>query len=58
MGRSSAAEARWLAPKWEAIVVRAKADIGYQGVTSLIPPSDLPTLSVVGEGEVTTSIKH
>jgi hypothetical protein len=42
---------------WEAIVVHAKA-IGYHVVTSLIPPSDLPTLSVVGEGEATISIKH
>ncbi len=43
---------------WEAIVIRAKAGIGYHGVASLIPPFDLPTLSVVGEGEVTISIKH
>ncbi len=42
----------------QAIVVGAKAGIGYHGVASLIPPSDLPTLSVVGEGEVTISIKH
>jgi hypothetical protein len=43
---------------WEEIVMRAKAAIGYHGVISAIPPSDLPTLSVVGEGEVTISIKH
>jgi hypothetical protein len=44
--------------KWEVTVVHAKADIGYHGIASLIPPSHLPTLSVVGEGEVTISIKH
>jgi hypothetical protein len=44
--------------KREAIAVCAKAGIGYHEVVSLIPPSDLPTLSVVGEGEVTISIKH
>ncbi len=44
--------------RWEAIVVHAKAGIGYHGVASSIPPSDLPTLSVVGEGEVTISIKQ
>ncbi len=43
---------------WEAIAMRAKAGIGYHGVASLIPPSDLPTLSVVGKGEVTISIKN
>ncbi len=43
---------------WGAIAVRAKAGIGYHGVVSSIPPSDLPTLSVVGEGEVSISIKH
>ncbi len=32
--------------------------IGYHGVASLIPPSNLPTLSVEGEGEVTITIKH
>ncbi len=32
--------------------------VGYHGVASSIPPSDLPTLSVVGESEVTISIKH
>jgi hypothetical protein len=42
---------------WEVIVVRAKVGISYHGVASLIPPSDLPTLSVVGKGEVTI-IKH
>ncbi len=40
------------------IAVRAKVGIGYHGVASLIPPSDLPTLSVVGEVEATISIKH
>jgi hypothetical protein len=34
-----------------------KAGIGYHGVASSIPRSDLPTLSVVGEGEVTIFIK-
>ncbi len=43
---------------WEAIAVCAKAGIGYRGVASLIPPSVLPTLSEVDEGEVTISIKH
>ncbi len=43
---------------WEGIVVHAKVGIGYHGVISLIPPFDLPTLSVVGEGEVAISIKH
>jgi hypothetical protein len=38
--------------------VHAKVGIGYHGVTSSIPPSDLPAVSVVGEGEVTISIKH
>jgi hypothetical protein len=38
--------------------MRAKMGIGNYGVVSSIPPSDLPTLSVVGEGEVTISIKH
>ncbi len=38
--------------------MHAKVGIGYHGVASLIPPSDLPTLSVVGKGEVTISIKH
>jgi hypothetical protein len=38
--------------------MRAKASTGYHGVASLIPPSDLPTLSIVGEGEVTISIEH
>ncbi len=36
----------------------AKASIGYRGVASYIPPSDLPVLSVVGDGEVTISFKH
>ncbi len=40
-----------------AIAVRAKVGIGYYGVTSSIPPSDLPNLSVVDEGVVTLSIK-
>jgi hypothetical protein len=44
--------------RWEGIVVRAKAGIGYRGVASSIPPSDLPTLSVAGKGEVAISIKH
>jgi hypothetical protein len=39
--------------KWEAIVVRTKAGIGYHGVIRLIPPSDLSTFSAVGKGEVT-----
>ncbi len=43
---------------WEVIVVRAKAGIGYHGVACSIPPFDLPTLSVAGEGEVTITIKH
>ncbi len=43
---------------WEVIAVRAKAGIGYHGVARSITPSDLPTLSVVGKGEVTISIKH
>ncbi len=45
---------------WEAIVVRARASIGYHGVVSSIPSSDLRTLSVVvvGKGEITISIKH
>ncbi len=43
---------------WEAIVVRAKAGVGYHRVASLIPPSDLLTLSVVGKAKVTISIKH
>ncbi len=38
--------------------MRAKAGIGYQGVVSLLPPSDLPTMSVVGKDEVTIFIKH
>ncbi len=42
----------------EGIAVRARVGIGYRGVTNSIPPSDLPTLSVVGESEVTISIKH
>ncbi len=33
---------------WEAIAVRVKAGIGYHGVSSSIPPSDLPTSS--GQG--------
>jgi hypothetical protein len=41
-----------------AIAVCARAGVGYHGVTSSISPSDLPTLSVVGEGEVTIFIKH
>ncbi len=45
-------------PYWEAIAVRAKAGIGYHGVTSSIPPSDRPTSSVVGKGEVMVFIKH
>ncbi len=44
--------------KWEAIAVHARAGIGYHRVASSIPSSDLPTLSLVGEGEVTISIKH
>ncbi len=40
------------------IAGRAKAAIGYHGVVSSIPPSDLPTLSVVDEDEVTIFIKH
>ncbi len=35
-----------------AIVMHAKAVIGYHGVVSSIPPFDLPTLSVVGMNEV------
>ncbi len=35
----------------------AKAGIGYHGVASLIPPSDLPTLSVMGKDGVTISTK-
>ncbi len=38
--------------------MRAKAGISYHGVESSIPPSDLPTMSVVSEGGVTISIKH
>ncbi len=38
--------------------MHAKAGIGYHGVASSIPPSNLPTMSVVGEGEVTIFIKH
>ncbi len=38
--------------------MRAKAGVGYLGVASLIPPSDLLTFSVVGEGEVEIYIKH
>jgi hypothetical protein len=38
--------------------VRAKAGVDYHGVASLIPPSDLPTFSVMGEGEVAISINH
>jgi hypothetical protein len=37
--------------------MRAKAGIGYHGVASLIPLSDLPALSEVSKGEVTISIK-
>ncbi len=44
--------------KIDRIVVRAKAGIDYHGIVSSIPPSDLSTVSVVGEGEVTISIKH
>ncbi len=44
--------------EWEAIVVHAKVGISHHGVVSSIPPSDLPTLSGVGEGEVAISIKH
>ncbi len=43
---------------WEATAVRAKVSISYHGVARSLPPSDLPTLSVVGKGEVTISIKH
>jgi hypothetical protein len=46
------------AARWEVIVVRANARIGYHGVVSLIQPSNLPTLSVVGKGEVTIFTKH
>ncbi len=44
--------------RWKVIAVRAKAGIGYHGVVSSIPSSDLPTLSVVSEGDVSISIKH
>ncbi len=45
--------------KWEGIVVRAKVGIGFHGIVSLNPTTlQLPTLSVVGQGEVTISIKH
>jgi hypothetical protein len=43
---------------WEGIAVRANSGIGYNGVASSIPPFDLLTLSVVGEGKVIISIKH
>ncbi len=46
------------AEQWEAMAVHAKAGIGHLGVASSIPTFDLPTLSVVGEGEVTIYIKH
>ncbi len=36
---------------WEVIVVHAKVGIGYHGVASSIPPSDLPTLSEVYKGK-------
>jgi hypothetical protein len=47
-----------LANNMKGIAVLAKADIGYRGVVSSIPPSDLPTLSVAGEGDVTIYIAH
>ncbi len=47
-----------LRDQWEGTIMRAKAGIGYYGVASSIPPSDLPTLSVVDEGEETISMKH
>jgi hypothetical protein len=43
---------------WEVIAVRGKVGISYHGVTNLIPPSEKLTLSVVGKGDVTISIKH
>ncbi len=44
--------------EWEAIVVCSNAGFGYYGVVSLIPHSNLPTLSVVGKGEVAIYSKH
>jgi hypothetical protein len=38
--------------------MRAQAGINCHGVESSIPLSDLPTLSVVGKGAKTLSIKH
>jgi hypothetical protein len=43
---------------WEDTAVLARAIISCHGAASSIPPSDLPTLSVVGKGEVAISIKH
>ncbi len=38
--------------------MHAKAVVGYFIIVSSISSSDLPTLSVVSEGEETISIKH
>ncbi len=38
--------------------MHTKVGFSYHVVVSLIPPSDLPILAVVGKGEVTIFIKH